>query len=144
MDVQDCRTYAMYGRLKYNKEATICHEDVFFLKYLKCGWQKLSSTTRSPRSSRKAGNLYKRGVLALGPLVVGWGFQPGDPFDGAGWYPIIRFCERPRMSNSLPHPSRTGEWSFDQVQKLLEPGVDQATSSCKVTPCSSGTMGKRP
>ena len=24
------------------------------------------------------------GVLAGGPLVVGWGFQPGDPFEGAG------------------------------------------------------------
>ena len=24
-----------------------------------------------------------RGVLAGGPLVVGWGFQPGDPLEGA-------------------------------------------------------------
>ena len=27
---------------------------------------------------------FLRGVLSGGPLVVGWGFQPGDPFEGAG------------------------------------------------------------
>ena len=33
-------------------------------------------------------DLLERGVLAGGPLVVGWGFQPGDPFEGVGVYII--------------------------------------------------------
>ena len=55
------------------------------------GWMFLLRQSETSRDIYRyiPGPKLERGVLAGGPLVVGWGFQPGDPFEGAGTYIYI-------------------------------------------------------